>query len=107
MSTGFTVMSPLGDGVEWLLAFHAQRDLLLSDWGRGSFSQLHTALRDTERSRESKLLWETPHEAEKVRQTHWLHRLSLKMLLGHEALIWEQLLVSYRGVRWCGLVVSE
>lgn len=46
MSTGFTVMSPLCDGVERLLALHAQRDLLLSDRGRRSLSQLHAALRD-------------------------------------------------------------
>lgn len=41
-------MSSLGDGVERLLTLHTQSDFLLSDRGRSSLSQLHTALRDRE-----------------------------------------------------------
>lgn len=44
VSTGFTVVPPLGDGVEWLLTLHTQRDFLFSDGGRSSLAQLHTAL---------------------------------------------------------------
>ena len=38
-------MTPLGDGVEWLLTLHTQGDFLLSDWSWSSFPQLHAALR--------------------------------------------------------------
>lgn len=45
MSTGLAVMPPLGDGVERLLALHAQGHFLLPDWRWCPFTQLHTALR--------------------------------------------------------------
>lgn len=45
VSTGLAVVPPLGDGVERLLALHAQGHLLLPDWRRCPFAQLHTALR--------------------------------------------------------------
>lgn len=50
MSTGFTVVPPLGDGVEWLLTLHTQRDFLLPDGSRSSLAQLHAALRGAEQS---------------------------------------------------------
>lgn len=45
VSTGFAVVAPLGNGVEWLLTLHAQSHFLLSDGSRSSFPQLSTALR--------------------------------------------------------------
>lgn len=46
MSTGFTVVPSLGDGVEGLLTFHTQCHLFLSDRSRSSFTKFHTALRE-------------------------------------------------------------
>lgn len=48
VSTGFAVVASLGNGVEGLLTFHAQRHLLLSDWGRRPLPQLHAALTDSD-----------------------------------------------------------
>lgn len=56
VSAGLAVVPPLGDGVERLLALHAQGHLLLPDGRRRPFPQLHTALREhTGKSPQKKL----------------------------------------------------
>lgn len=46
MTAGFAVVAPLGEGVERLLALHAQCHFLLADGRRRTLAQLGAALTD-------------------------------------------------------------
>lgn len=96
-------MSSLGDGVKRLLTLHTQCDFFLSDWGWSSLTQLCTALKQKERptSRVRIHLYRTClWNISFGRFVWWICHIiwALREIWG---------VICYRGMRWCGLIISE